>query len=151
MLRASKYLRLLKLVSFIKVVRVAKVVAHTNQIEKKIENKNHKVGINIDSASIQSLMKKRTIRITNNYSLNEIALFLKYQSKKISEFLVNQFYFYRKKKKYKKFFLKFNLIYPIKINHRQSLSEFSFNAQSKSIRKKPKQIRLIASLLEKNK
>lgn len=73
-------MRLLKLINFIKVVRVAKVVAHTSQIEKQIEKKSAKIGIDTDAGTAHSLLKKKGIRFKNSLNYKEIAIFLKYQS-----------------------------------------------------------------------
>lgn len=69
----------MKLINFIKVVRVAKVVAHTNQIEKQMEKKNSKIGLNVNTFSTNNLFKKKGIKINNDFNVNEIAIFLKYQ------------------------------------------------------------------------
>ena len=68
------------MINFIKVVRVAKVVAHTTQIEKKIDERNLKIGMNMDTGSAHKMLKKRAIRIKPDFNLNEITIFLKYQS-----------------------------------------------------------------------
>lgn len=62
---------------------MAKVVAHTNQIEKKMEKKNSKMGLDVGSGPGHNLLKKRGIRIRkNDFNVNEIAIFLKYQKSK---------------------------------------------------------------------
>lgn len=68
------------MINFIKVVRVAKVVAHTSQIEKQFEKKQYKIGIDTNTGTAQSLRKKKGIRLKNSLNYNEIAIFLKYQS-----------------------------------------------------------------------
>ena len=66
-------MRLLKLINFIK---VAKVVANTNQIAKQIEKKNWKIGLNLESSLAHNLLRKRGIRLkSNNFNVNEIAIF----------------------------------------------------------------------------
>lgn len=57
---------------------MAKVVAHTNLIEKQMEKKGPKMGLNVEYRSSHNLLKKRGTR-KNDFNVNEIAIFLKYQ------------------------------------------------------------------------
>jgi hypothetical protein len=76
------------------VVRVAKVVAQTTELEKKIEKRHTKFGLNIDAGNTSNLLKKRKIRISNYFIVNETELFLKYQSNYIkTNFFYLFFYF----------------------------------------------------------
>jgi len=65
-------------------------VAHTNQIEKKMDRKNI-IGFNGDNAINNNISKRRGMAVRRtDFNVNEIAIFLKYQKgKELFYYLIN--------------------------------------------------------------